>query len=151
MISTLLEAITDTRKLIENFTRYEYRAAYKAYAEKYEPIYTAAVRQSDNLSQMADQLLDALTQYQKKLHFWNRSAASAEQKIVMVSYLSPMLLGAEEPRCRELAKALCAKWRERRPSDAYEMAEFEEIIGGFRHSIMGIDLANKHFRKEKEQ
>ena len=62
-----------------------------------------------------------------------------------------MLLQSVEPHCRELAYALCEKWREKWPTDAYEAADFATLADGFRRSIMGIDLANKHLNKDRDR
>ena len=150
MIETMLRAITDAAAPVKSFTRYEYRPAFQTYYETYAPVFTAAV-ESREVSQIADELLEALQQYRKKLPFWKRGAAIAEQKMVMVAYLSPMLLRIPDPRCAHLAQTLREKWGALWPKDSYDVADFEKIVGGFRHSVMGIDLAGKHIGKPTDE
>ena len=150
MIQTMLRAITDTADPVKNFSRYDYRPAFRAYCETYAPVFAAAVENMQT-DQLAEQLLDALQQSRRKLHFWNRGAALAEQKMVVVAYFSPMLLSIPDPGCTELAQVLREKWNARWPEDSYDVADYEKIVDGFRRSILGIDLAGKHIgRTEKK-
>ena len=41
---------------------------------------------------------------------------------MLVEYLSPMLLGLEEPGCGQLAEVLCQGWAARWPKAAFETA-----------------------------
>lgn len=149
MMSELLDAIVRAHPWAARFTRYEYREAFQEYSRRYAPLYAAAA-QTEDVSVLAGEIVDALAQRRAGLHFWNRGAATVEQKTVTVCYLTPMLFQSEEPRCCELAYALCEKWREKWPADAYETADFATLADGFRRSIMGIDLANKHLNKERD-
>lgn len=69
---------------------------------------------------------------------------------MLVEYLSPMLLGLEEPGCGQLAEVLCQGWAARWPKEAYRIATYAQIQSGFRNSILGIDLANKHMDPERD-
>lgn len=151
MTQELLEAIVKAHPWTVRFTRYEYREAFQAYTQCYAPLYARAAAQTEDISALADEIVDALAQQRAGLRFWSRSATVAEQKTVTVCYLTPMLLQAEEVRCRELAYALRDKWRERWPSDGYETADFATLADGFRRSVMGIDLANKHLNRERDR
>jgi len=42
----------------------------------------------------------------KRQRPWNRTMVQAREKQMLVTYLSPMLLGLEEPLCQELAERL---------------------------------------------
>ena len=150
MMPELLDAIVRAHPWTVRFTRYEYREAFQEYSRCYAPLYAAAA-QTEDVSVLAGEIVDALAQRRAGLRFWNRGAATAEQKSVTVCYLTPMLLQSAEPHCRELAYALCEKWREKWPTDAYEAADFATLVDGFRHSIMGIDLANKHLNKDRDR
>lgn len=151
MMPELLDAIVRAHPWTVRFTRYEYMEAFQEYSRCYAPLYAEAAAQSEDVSVLAGEIIDALAQRRAGLHFWNRGAATAEQKTVTVCYLTPMLLQSEEPRCRELACAICKKWREKWPTDGYETADFAALADGFRRSIMGIDLANKHLNKERDR
>lgn len=139
----LLRAVTDGKKWVDGFTRYGYREAFERYCALYEADYASAARESEP-DALAETLLDALEQHWKRQRFWSRAAERADGKMVVVTYLTPMLLRAREPRCAPFAEALCKAWNARWPDDAYRTAEYETILGGFRHTVLGIDLENKH-------
>lgn len=69
---------------------------------------------------------------------------------MLVTYLSPMLLGLEDPLCTAFAKALRDEWGSRRPKDTYRIASYTTLSKGFRNTIMGIDVDSFVNRKEKE-
>ena len=139
----LLRAVADGKEWVDSFTRYGYRRAFERYCALYAADYAAAARDGDP-DDLSAALLDALAESWRKLRLWNRAAARSDSKMVVVTYLTPMLLRAEEPCCRQLALALCREWNARWPGDAYCTAPFETIVNGFRHSVLGIDLENKH-------
>ena len=62
---------------------------------------------------------------------------------MLALYLSPMLLGLEEPGCQRLAELLKEEWRARRPGDSYETVAYREIQEGFRNAIMGIEIPSR--------
>ena len=78
-------------------------------------------------------------------------ATSRPKRGWLVAYLSPMLLRIPDPRCAQLAQTLREKWGALWPKDSYDVADFEKIVGGFRHSVMGIDLAGKHIGKSYDE
>ncbi len=139
----LLCAVIDGREWVDGFTRYGYREAFERYCALYEADYARAACETEP-DALACALLDALAEKWKRKRLWNRAAARADSKMVVVVYLTPMLLRAKEPRCANLAHSLCEAWNARWPDDAYRTAEYESILSGFRHSILGIDLENKH-------
>lgn len=139
----LLRAVVDGREWVDGFTRYGYREAFERYCALHGADCAGVVREEEP-DVLARALLDALAENWKRQRLWNRGAARADCKMVVVVYLTPMLLCAEEPRCAPFAQALCRAWNARWPDDAYRTAGHEDILGGFRHSILGIDLENKH-------
>ncbi len=142
----LLRAVVDGREWVDSFTRYGYREAFERYCALHEADCAAAVREEEP-DALARALLDAMEEGWKRQRLWNRGAARADSKMVVVVYLTPMLLRSDESRCASFAQALCQAWNARWPDDAYRTAEYEDILGGFRHSILGIDLENKHIRE----
>ena len=75
MMSELLDAIVRTHPWTAHFTRYEYREAFQEYSRRYAPLYAAAV-QTEDVSVLAGEIVDALAQRRAGLHFWNRGAAT---------------------------------------------------------------------------
>ena len=145
----LLQAIRHGRSWIDRFTRFAYRDAFHQYRNTYEPVYMGAVQAYESMEKLAEEIVDAIEAGWKREKFWNRSAAKVDDKMVLVVYLTPMLLASREVRCHELAQALRAAWNAKFPGNEYSIASYEELIDGFRNTIMGFDLAGKHF-KEKE-
>ena len=155
MTDVLLTAIQTGRTWLDRFTRREFGKAFKAYTEQFAPLYLEAVRTSGGdpgaLRALAEDILDGLEAGWRRQHFWNRSAVKVNEKQMLVEYLSPMLLRLEEPGCGQLAELLCRGWEARWPRDAYRVAAFEQLQNGFRNSILGIDLANKHMDPERDR
>ena len=83
MMTELLDAIVRAHPWTVRFTRYEYREAFQEYSRRYAPLYAAAA-QTEDVSVLAGEIVDALAQHRAGLHFWNRGAATAEQKTVTV-------------------------------------------------------------------
>ena len=94
-------------------------------------------------------LLDVLEAGWKRQRPWNRGMVQAREKQMLVTYLSPMLLGLEEPMCRELAEQLRDAWNARRPKDAYDITSYARLQEGFRNVILGIDLTGWQRRREE--
>ena len=143
-IETLCAAVQAAPIYLDRFTRRGYPAAFRDYTERFSPAYTAAVRETAGedaaLDALADAVLAGLEQGWRSQRFWNRSAVRANEKQMMVSFLTPMLLELEEPLCARFAQVLRDRWAARWPRDAYQAATYAEIKSGFRYAIMGIPL-----------
>lgn len=154
MREELLGAIQSAPVWQEKFNRQEYGKAFKQYVETYGPAYMTEVRAAmgseTGLQTLADQILDGLEAGWQKQRFWNRSAVKGNEKMVIVQYLSPMLLGLEEPGCRELALLLRDSWNTRYPKSVYQVASYERIKKGFRNVILGMDLTSLNRNPEEE-
>lgn len=142
MNDELLAAIQTGRDWMDRFTRREYAPAFREYTERFGPTYMEAVRAAgeDGLAVLSENLLDGLEAGWNRQRFWNRSAVRTTEKQMMVSYLSPMLLGLEEPGCPRLAELLRDGWAARWPKDAYGITDYKTIRSGFRNVILGVDL-----------
>ena len=143
-LEELCAAVQEARYYNERFTRREYTSAFRTYTERFGPLYMEAVRETaedpDGRRVLAEQLLDLLEAGWKRQRPWNRTMVQAREKQMLVTYLSPMLLGLEEPACQSLAQALMEQWAARWPGDRYTMAPYDQIQAGFRNAIMGIEL-----------
>ena len=106
-LEELCAAVQEARYYNERFTRREYTSAFRTYTERFGPLYMEAVRETaedpDGRRVLAEQLLDLLEAGWKRQRPWNRTMVQAREKQMLVTYLSPMLLGLRSP---------CAKsWR----------------------------------------
>lgn len=86
-----------------------YRDAFRSYTERFGPLFMEAVRNQDP-ADLAKALLDGLDAGWRAQRFWRRGVVRAEEKQMVVVYLSPMLLGLEEAGCQSLAQALMEQW-----------------------------------------
>ena len=76
----------------------------------------------------------------RRQRFWNRSSVRVNEKQMVVGFLTPLLLGLEEPLCPEFAQILRDRWAARWPRDPYQTAAYADINSGFRYAIMGIPM-----------
>ena len=139
MYEELLASIQEREPWLRDFGRQTYRDAFRSDTERFGPLFMEAVRNQDP-ADLAKALLDGLDAGWRAQRFWRRGVVRAEEKQMVVVYLSPMLLGLEEAGCQSLAQALMEQWAARWPGDGYRMAPYDQIQAGFRNAIMGIEL-----------
>lgn len=155
MSEELLAAIQTGRTWLDRFTRRGYPKAFEEYKEQFGPAYLAAIQAAGGeeaaLQVLADGILDGLAEGWKRRRIWNRSSVMVDEKQMVVNYLSPMLLEMEEPDCARFAELLRDRWAARWPKDGYGITTYAKLRGGFRYSILGIDLAGKHLNPENDQ
>lgn len=148
-VEGLCAAVQEAKRYLDQFNRREYRKAFQGYTERFGPLYMEAVRAAEP-ADVAAAILDGLEAGWRRQRFWNRSAVRVNEKQMMVDFLSPMLLGLEEPKCALLAEALREGWALRWPKDAYRITDYGTIQNGFRNAILGIDLANRHLEEGRD-
>lgn len=136
---SLLPAVQEGKLWSPRFTKREYAKAFQEYRARFAPLFEEAFRSAgeEGLPALAEALLDGLAEGWKRQRFWNRAVAQIDDKQMLVSYLSPMLMemGAER-FCHLLRDGWAARW----PKEAYLVGTFEELNGGFRNAIFGISL-----------
>ena len=149
MYEELLASIQEREPWLRDFGRQTYRDAFRSYTERFGPLFMEAVRNQDP-ADLAKALLDGLDAGWRAQRFWRRGVVRAEEKQMVVVYLSPMLLGLEEPLCQELAERLRDGWNTRRPKDIYNITTYARLQEGFRNVILGIDITGWQKRREEE-
>ncbi len=154
-ISELCAAVWESRQWLPRFRRLDYAKAFREYCERFGPFYAGAVREADGdlnaLQALSDSILDELERGWKRRRFWERAAVRVEEKQVIVSFLSPMLLREEDPLCGRLAGMLRQGWAQRWPKDSYQITTYEVLQSGFRNTILGIDFAGKHMDSTRDR
>ncbi len=139
-INALLAAVRDGGPWLERFTRPRYAGAFQDYTAQYGALWRTALRETEDPARLAEDLIDAMEAGWKEERFWNRSVRRFEEKRMLLTYLSPMLLElGEEP----FAACLRDAWNRRRPQDTYTYVSFAELNGGFRNAILGFDLGSR--------
>lgn len=147
----LLTAILTGTDWTKFFNRREYTDAFKQYTEQFSGVYARAVKDTgENLQALADELFDGIEAGVARQRIWNRSVTRANAKLTIVQFLSPMLLGLEEPGCAKLAEVLRDTWNARRPKDTYEIASYKKIQRGFKNVILGIEIPDKPRDEDEE-
>lgn len=154
-VDELCAAVQCCKEWLPKFQRREYPGAFRKYREIYGPRFAAAVRECDGdlgkLEQLADAFLDGLESGWKAERFWNRSAARADQRHMVIVFFSPMLMEEQDPLCSRLAGMIRQRWADRWPKDEYHLTTYEVIQSGFRNVVFGIDLAGKHIDPDKDR
>lgn len=152
-LEMLCRAFQETRPWLDHFRLKTYPKAFQAYTKRFGPVYEAAVRQAGDeaaLRALAETVLDGIEAGWKKQRPWNRGAVQVEEKQMAVDYLAPMLLRSPLPECRTLCTLLQDGWAARWPKDAYQTAGYEALLGGFRNTVMGIELPKRRGGRESE-
>ena len=142
MIETLLPAIVATNEWLPRFTRLEYERAFSDYIARFECSFSEALTSYNDVSALSAALMDALENHWKQLHFWKRSSVRSAEKILIVTFLSPMLVASDNPLNSAFAQELCREWSKRLPKDTYEVCSYAVIQSGFHNTILGIDISN---------
>ena len=143
MIEYLLAAVQNGKNWTEKCTRSSYAASFKCYCQQYEAAYVSAIQNSDDLNTLARHLIEAIALGWNKRNFLRRSAIRTDEKMIIVTYLTPMLLNAESPKCTDFARVLCEEWNARWPNNTYNVADYQSIQSGFRHSVLGFTIPQK--------
>ena len=134
MNEVLLEALRDGDPWLERFDKRRYGDAFQEYTERFGPLYREAVRET-GAEILAGELVEALRAGRRR-RFWGRAAQAFAEKQMMVVYLAPMLREIGEEAFGELLREA---WARQWPRDAYEISSREEIQGGFRDTLFGIE------------
>ena len=141
MNNEMVKAIVCGRKWTDKFTRYEYREAFLEYYKSFGRAAEKAASEAGSAKVFASELVELVQKAIESEHFFNRGAARADSCMTLVAYFCPML---EKLGLKEYSDSLCNAWNKVFPKRPVASESFETILGGFRHSIMGIDLENKH-------
>ena len=141
-LDDLCAAVWESDQWMKLFNRSEYQAAFRRYEERFGPLYARVVREAEDLEglqKLADDMLDAMERRWKR-HWLGRGAMMVDQRQMIVSFLSPMLLEQPDPRCGRFAGILRQCWADRWPKLEYHITTYEVLYSGFRTSILGIDV-----------
>ena len=141
-IDALCAAVWEAERWMKQFNRKEYRGAFRRYGAKFAPLYVQAVQEAEDregLQALADDMLDALERRWKR-RWLGRGALMVDERQMIVSFLSPMLLEQPDARCGRLAGMLRQRWADRWPKLEYRITTYEVLCTGFRTSILGIDV-----------
>ena len=153
-LDALCAAVWEADQWMKHFSRKEYPGAFRRYEERFGPLYAQAVREAEDLAglqKLADDMLDALERRWKR-RWLGRGAVMVDERQMIVSFLSPMLLEQPDARCGRLAGMLRQDWAERWPKQEYHITTYEVLCSGFRTSILGIDVTGSPLdpaRKER--
>lgn len=143
-----MEQILEAIHCVSYLKRFEIREYSKAFREYMETCGDAVEKEicaaeasggTEGLNALAADVLNELERRWKAQRFWNRAAAKADSKQMILVYLSPMLL-EKGGACALFAQLLRDGWAARWPKDAYAIADYQKLRKGFRNVILGVDL-----------
>ena len=149
-IEQLLAAFQNAGNWLGRFNVRNYVEAYREYCSQFAPMYLEAI-QEYGADELANALLDALEAGWKRQRIWNRSTARMDDKDILVRYFSPMLLDYSEQGGDHLAAAVRDGWNARFPKEAYQIAPYKQILGGFRNTFLGIDVPDRRGTKTEKK
>ena len=138
MTETLKNSVCNSFAWTKHFNRSDYAAAFQSYCEQYAAVYREAASKTDAAA-LAEELLESMEKRRSKLLPWRRNAARVDDKMLLLTFLGPMLLSLGEEG-KALAEALRNGWRSHYTGERYELAEYETILDGFNNSVMGFSL-----------
>ena len=134
---TLKNSVANSFAWTKYFNRRDYAAAFQNYCAQFSAAYAEASTKIDT-ADLAEALLVYMEEKRAKLLPWRRKAARVDDKMLLLTFLSPMLLSLGE-KGRVLAEALRAAWQDLY-DESYEIAGYEAITDGFNNSVMGFSL-----------
>lgn len=155
MSREILDAVQTGRTWLDRFTRREYPKAFQEYTARFGPAYLEAVRATGGeeaaLQALADEILDGLEAGWKRQRFWNRASVMVNEKQMVVDYLTPMLLEQTGTDCPASRRFCGTAGPPAAPGTNTPRRPYAKLLGGFRYSILGIDLANKHLDPDNDR
>lgn len=137
MTDTLKRSVRSSIAWTKYFNRRDYAAAFQNYCAQFSAAYAEALQTTDAAS-LAEALLTCMEEQRQKLLPWRRKAAAVDDKMLLLTFISPMLLASEHGSA--LAEALRTAWGRRSGEAPYELADYETIAAGFCNSVMGFRL-----------
>lgn len=140
MMERILAALHEPEVWTKKLTRLTYEAAFKNYCEQYRPLFQSAVQNAESPEKLAESLMNALNTEWKRIRFWERGRLCAEQKLVVVTFLTPMLLSTGDLLCCKFAQELRDAWARSGKNGSYEIADYDSIKNGFQNRIFGIEI-----------
>lgn len=111
MCEELLPSIQEREAWLKAFGRQTYRDAFRSYTERFGPLYMEAARNCGDPGGPGPKTAGwAGARLACTAVLGSRGVVRAEEKQMVVVYLSPMLLGLGGAACQSLAQALMEQW-----------------------------------------
>lgn len=134
---TLTKSLANSFAWTKYFNRRDYAAAFQNYCAQFSAAYAEVITKAD-IADLAEALLVYMEERRAKLLPWLRKAAKADNKMLLLTFVTPMLLALGDEG-RVLAEALRSAWQDLY-DETYEIAGYETIADGFNNSVMGFSL-----------
>lgn len=148
-MGTYMEAFSNAGYWMKGFKRQTYEQYLEAFCQQNTDSFCHALQEHEPAA-LAKAILDELENRWDQMRFWNRSGAKTEVKLLLITYVSPMLLLSDAPSCSALAEQLCRGWNERWPKDTYQLPDVEKLKRSFKNAIFGITLDKTSKRSKGE-
>ena len=132
------ELLTEFRYCAQHFNKDEYPALYERVKNAATAFLTEA--EGTDTAAHAAALLDEV-ESAAEVHRFNfrRAAAIADDKLVLVLFVVPALVGIGTPAALGFADQIAAEWKARFPGEDFGVGNYDDIASGFRSwkSILG--------------
>ncbi len=134
MREALIEAVGNYPYWRKHFIREAYSKALDAYKDRYAEAFLQEISLAteEGLPMLAELYIDDLQAIWMSHKFWRRTAVKMDYKEMLLYYAIPMLLDLEDPLCARLAELIRDTWAARWPKEAFEIADRDRILLGFR-------------------
>lgn len=139
MIETIKLSLANSFAWTKYFNRRDYAAAFRKYCWQYGEAYRE-LSQREEIGDLAEAMLVLMEERrEKKLFPWKKKAAKTDDKMLLLTFVTPMLLSLGDEG-KVLAEALRDAWQDLYGDETYELADYETIAAGFNNSVMGFSL-----------
>ena len=143
MTEDLVIAVRCKRKWIDRFTRFEYREAFAEYKSLYAEAFLCELEKSSP-EEFADKYIGLISDSISKERFFGRASCRVDCQMTIITFLCPML---ESIDASAYASSICTRWNKEFKDEKVSSTDYNTLLNGFRNSVLGIDLENKHFSK----
>ena len=142
-MSALMDAVSDGQKWNDPKISTLYRDMLDSFRQRNADACMEEIAGADDLRCLAADFLNQLEARWKGFSFLSRSGKQEDDKLKIVTFLLPMLLGTGDPACNAFVSAFQEEWNGRYPKWILRAASDEEIAGGFRKTFLGFHIPDK--------
>lgn len=125
----------NVNELLNSFNRMDYKDAFAGYAAGCRG-FTEGLREWESIDAAADEAVKYMDG--RITGLWKKRRL-CDMRYFLLVYISPALLADGSEDALAFAKALQRAWSASHPGEGYEMTTYEELAGGFNHTVLGFN------------
>lgn len=135
---TITEIFNQKKYWLEQFFEKNYVESFREFSGKYGDTFTQSVKGTDSPKALAESVVAALDEIVKQARFWNRNAYRQDIKMLLTTYVFPLLLASGDEQMTSFCHLLCDTWNDRHDGDPMTAVDRDTILRGFRDTIFGF-------------